>query len=364
MSIPSAMVLRLFVSREMLRLRSIRDEETKRKLRCVCLADARDRCGRRGTEPMQLLSRAAAYAVAACIAIQSPTELARQSGDGIFSSYSALAAAPPTEISADAQAVLRKAFTSQRAGFLGPADAGFTDSIKEWTRTGQPPDELAALYKQRGIVRQEQGRLDDALADLNKALELVVAPGSSPDPAELQRTYVLRARVNEALSKWRDAERDLSAAIARLDDLDAIEATNPYLFAERGGARSKLGDYAGASEDALQAEADFKAIGDKVRRLLSSADVALSLYGAGDTGEAIQKMRFTFANKGLPASNNPDDIPLLQELSRKDAELHLAYAAHLYAAEGKVKEAATQWESGCIRLEACACAGLEGAGIS
>ena len=112
----------------------------------------------------------------------------------------------------------------------------------------------------------------------------------------------------------------------------------------------------------------------------SSSDASLALYGAGDDAGGVERMRFTFKNKGMPASNNPDDIPLLQELSRKDAELHLAYApearalvplrplltaqrasrcggryaAHLYGAEGKRSEAETQWESGCIRLEACA----------
>jgi len=89
-----------------------------------------------------------------------------------------------------------------------------------------------------------------------------------------------------------------------------------------------------------------------VHRLLSSADSALALYGAGDVKGGVEAMRFVFKNKGMPASNNPDDIGLLQELSRKDAELHLAYASHLYGAEGRRPDAVTQWESGCIRIEA------------
>ena len=255
------------------------------------------------------------------------------------------------EPSIEAQATLRKAFTSQREGLLAPAEAAFSEAIKEWTRTG-PSDELSAIYKQRGICRQQQGRLLEAKADLTSALELATARGAAPDPAEIQRTFVLRARVNEALSEWASAERDLTAAIERLDDLDAIEATNPFLFAERGNARSRMGNYGGSSEDALRAEADFKAIGDRIRRLLSASDAALALYGTGEYSEAVERMRFEFKNKGMPASNNPDDIPLLQELSRKDAELHLAYAGHLFAAEGNVAKAATQWESGCIRIEA------------
>uniref|UniRef100_A0A7S2DBY9 Uncharacterized protein n=1 Tax=Haptolina brevifila TaxID=156173 RepID=A0A7S2DBY9_9EUKA len=100
------------------------------------------------------------------------------------------------------------------------------------------------------------------------------------------------------------------------------------------------------------AEVEFKGIGDKVRRLDAAADSALALYGCDRVTEAIGQMRYVFKNKGMPASNNPDDIPLLQELSRKDAELHLAYAAHLYSDAGKRSEAETQWTSGCIRLEA------------
>ena len=42
---------------------------------------------------------------------------------------------------------------------------------------------------------------------------------------------------------------------------------------------------------------------------------------------------------------------LLQELSRRDAELHIAYAAHLYAAKSELIKASRQWESGCVRLE-------------
>ena len=58
-----------------------------------------------------------------------------------------------------------------------------------------------------------------------------------------------------------------------------------------------------------------------------------------------------FKEKGQPTTNNPDDIPLLQELSRTDAELHLAYAADLYA-NGQKTRTSAQWESGCIRIEA------------
>jgi len=62
-------------------------------------------------------------------------------------------------------------------------------------------------------------------------------------------------------------------------------------------------------------------------------------------------MRFIFKTKRTLATTNPDDIALLQELSKRDAELHIAYAAHLYAAQSRLVEANRQWESGCVRLE-------------
>ena len=62
----------------------------------------------------------------------------------------------------------------------------------------------------------------------------------------------------------------------------------------------------------------------------------------------------TFTSYGAksPSTNNPDDIGTLQDLARREAELHLAYASHLYGtSSGGTTEAQKQWETGCIRLE-------------
>ena len=261
--------------------------------------------------------------------------------------HACLAASPTPE----AQAVLRKGFTAAQAGLYARADGLLSQSIAEWEKTKQPPDEVAALYKTRGGIRKEASRLDEARQDLSRALALYDAPGSRPDPAEVQRTYQLRARVNAALGAKRAQIDDLSAAISRLDTLDAIEATNPYLFSERGRARMAVGEYGGATEDLELAEIQFKEIGDKIRRTIAAADGAIASYGAGELEAAVEKMRYVFRSRGIPASNNPDDIPLLQELTLKDAELHVAYAAHLYGTQSKLLEASRQWEAGCIRLD-------------
>jgi len=315
--------------------------------------------------PHALTSRAAAACLAASL-VTMPVHLP------------ALAAPP----SAAAQATLRRGMQAASDGLLTSADTLLSTSIDEWKRSAQPPDETSALLKMRANVRQSQGRLADARADLDDAVSLILSPSSKPDPAEIQRTYVLRARVNAQLQRWRDAEADLSAAIDRLDELDAIEANNPFLFSERSAARSRLGDFGGASEDSQRAAADFKAIGDKTRRLLAAADAALALYDGDDVKAATEQMRYVFANVRTAVSNNPDDIGLLQELSRKEAELHLAYAAHLYAsggsggsggnaADGKLQqpaavvpekvrvEAEKEWQGGCVRLEGFVADALE-----
>ena len=260
-------------------------------------------------------------------------------------------AAPPT---ADMLVVLRKGYQEAADGLLPSADSDLSKSIAEWKRTEQPPDEISALYKVRGTVRQQLGRNADAVADLDQAIDLL-AKSTKPDVAEVQRAYLQRARLHAALQQWAAAEADFTSAIDRLDALDAIESTNPFLYQERSGARSRLGRFDGAADDALAAAAEFKAIGDKLRALLASSDAALALYGAGDIDEAVARMKSTFTSYGAksPATNNPDDIGTLQKLARREAELHLAYAVHLYGTDSVANEAAAQkqWQTGCIRLE-------------
>ena len=136
------------------------------------------------------------------------------------------------EPSADLQATLRKAFSTAQAGLFDSADGLLSASIAEWERSGQPAEEVAALYKTRGGVRQQQGRLSLALADLSKALGLMrpAASGVGGTPAaELLRTYQLRARVHAALGATREQEADLSSAIALLDEAGAaITSTMHY----------------------------------------------------------------------------------------------------------------------------------------
>ena len=230
--------------------------------------------------------------------------------------------------SAESQAALQKAFQSAQAGSYASADSQLGKLILEWEKTKQPDDETAALYKTRGVCRQSLGQMPEARDDLSQALRLSMTKGSKPDPAEVQRTYQLRARVNQKLGNSREQADDLTAAIARLDQLDAIEATNPQLFKDRAEARMRTKEWAGAAEDAERAQLEFnlqpyvprlqpvqpgcpmhpacnlctqlaafvlrpgcnpittgaqiefKQLGDKIRALVSAADGALPLYSA------------------------------------------------------------------------------------
>ena len=217
-----------------------------------------------------LLPAAVARSAIACVAALSlscsPLQLAP-----------AAAAAPP---SAESQSALQKAFQSAQAGSYASADTQLGKLILEWEKTGQPDDETAALYKTRGVCRQSLGQLPGAREDLSQALRLSMTKGSKPDPAEVQRTYQLRARVNQKLGNSREQADDLTAAIARLDQLDAIEATNPQLFKDRAEARMRTKEWAGAVEDAELAQIEFKQLGDKIRALVSAADGELALYSA------------------------------------------------------------------------------------
>ena len=260
-------------------------------------------------------------------------------------------AAPPT---IDATTTLRKGYQAAADGLFPLADTLLTKSIAEWQKTAQPADEVSALFKVRSGVRQQQGRNEEALNDLNEALNLLSSPSAKPGAGEEQRTYLQRARVLAQLQRWKEAEADYSNAIARLDQLDAIESTNPFLYSERSAARSRIGDFQGAADDALTATVEFKDVGDKLRSLLASSDAAVALYGSGEIEEGVARMKQTFTSYGnkSPATNNPDDIGTLQQLARREAELHLAYGAHLYGSGGELADAKKQWETGCIRLEA------------
>lgn len=313
------------------------------------------------------------------------------------------------------RSALTRAFTAIEEGEYDVAESLLTSCIGTWERTKQPVDEVAVLYAKRAGVRdtlllqgsstkrqqqEDTGLRSKVLPDYNEAVRLlliddalpyneppvgareaekkdsdeddddttttitatttttidsggggILSGGPQADPAALPRALLARADVHRRLNDWQSVDADLSAVDRFSGRLPPIQQTNPYLYEARAQARARLGRWEDAAEDALAAESEFQTIGDRIRKTISAGDAALFLYGSGDSKGSVAKMVQVFKEKGQPTTNNPDDIPLLQELSRTDAELHLAYAADLYA-NGQKTRASAQWESGCIRIEA------------
>lgn len=111
------------------------------------------------------------------------------------------------------------------------------------------------------------------------------------------------------------------------------------------------GDWSGAADDYLTAETRFKLIGDKIRRTLAAADASIAMMGSGKQEMALEKMAQVGKQARFDvASNDPENVPRLQEIARKEAELHLVRAGVAWQ-EGKSEMAAANWARGCVRLE-------------
>ena len=159
-----------------------------------------------------------------------------------------------------------------------------------------------AILSNRGNIRLSQNKLDEALADYNKAVEL------SPNVTD---PYLNRGIAWEALGMWQKAIADYDLVL-ELDPNDA-EAYN-----NRGNAKSGLGDWQGAIADFQKAfELDPK-------YAFARANYALALYQAGAQKKATIAIR---------------------KIVRKYpqfADMRAALTAVLWA-EGKAGEAESNW---------------------
>ncbi|MBO1349636.1 MAG: tetratricopeptide repeat protein [Hormoscilla sp. GUM202] len=159
-----------------------------------------------------------------------------------------------------------------------------------------------AILSNRGNIRLSQNKLDEALADYNRAVEL--AP-YVPDP------YLNRGIAWEALGMWQKAIADYDRVL-ELDPNDA-EAYN-----NRGNAKGGLGDWPGAV-------ADFqKAFDLAPNYAFARANYALALYQAGNPEEATGTIR-----------NLVKKYPQF-------ADMRAALTAVLWA-EGKAGDAESNW---------------------
>ena len=194
-------------------------------------------------------------------------------------------------------------------------------------------EELAELYKMRGNVRVDLKSFALAKQDYDRVLELM-SDGERKDGTaaymEYPDAFVQRGLCFEGLGDWANAVADYSKAIS-LWGGGRGAGINPYVLTFRANALLKLRRFDEAVEDYRAAEALFLLRREEERALDVRANLALALYGMGQTPAALLAMR---------------------EIVRRRpgyADMHIALAAHAWSA-GDVAGAEAEWEFACDRI--------------
>jgi tetratricopeptide (TPR) repeat protein len=184
----------------------------------------------------------------------------------VFSSAGPVMASPPPNLTPEQfqqlDELAQKALSATEIGDFAIAETYWTQIIEQF------PDNPAALSN-RGNARVSQNKLEEAIADYNKAIEL--AP-SATDP------YLNRGAALEGLGKWEQAIADYNHVL-ELDPNDAMAYNN------RGNAEAGLEKW----EEAI---ADYRKSTEIAPNFaFARANYALALYQTGKTAEAIRTMR-------------------------------------------------------------------------
>jgi tetratricopeptide (TPR) repeat protein len=159
-------------------------------------------------------------------------------------------------------ALADKAFAATEVG-------DFVTAEKYWTELIEKFPQNPAVWSNRGNARVSQNKLDEAIADFNKAIEL------APDQAD---PYLNRGTALEAKGQYK-------AAIADYNRVLAVNPEDAFAYNNRGNAEGGLGHWATALEDFQQATAIAPNFA------FAQGNTALALYELGKTEEAIQTMR-------------------------------------------------------------------------
>ena len=155
-----------------------------------------------------------------------------------------------------------KAFAASQVGDFATAEI-------YWTQLLDLLPNEAAIWSNRGNSRVGLNKLEDAIADYDKAIEL--AP-NAPDP------YLNRGAALEGLGQW-------EAAILDYNQLLRLDPKDPSAYNNRGNAKTGLGQWQAAISDY------DKAIELAPTFALAQINRALGLYQVGQTQEAIRSMR-------------------------------------------------------------------------
>lgn len=187
---------------------------------------------------------------------------------------------------------------------VGKEEAIWTEVIAKWEGLNEPwvPDVVGRAYGNRGNARSRQGRMEEALGDYNRSIE--ICPWSV-DPV-LNRGVVL-----ENTGRFDEAIADYRAVLA-------VAPEDPSAWNNLGNATAGLGRWEEALpyyERAAKLSPGFS---------FAYANTALAKYQLGKTNEAIKSFRTLLRRY-------PDFI-----------EVRAAYAAALWA-DGLEAEAEDNW---------------------
>ncbi len=153
--------------------------------------------------------------------------------------------------------------------FAATDKGDFETAEKYWTQVLEKDPMNPAVWSNRGNSRVSQNKLNEALADYNRSVEL--APNVT-DP------YLNRGAALEGLGKWEDAIADYNHVL-ELDPKDAMAYNN------RGNAEAGLGKWDKAIED-------YKKSADMAPTFaFARANYAIALYETGEKDEAIHQMK-------------------------------------------------------------------------
>ena len=168
----------------------------------------------------------------------------------------------PSAAPSSVEKLRTKAFEATNVGDFATAETYWTQLLE------QLPEE-PSIWSNRGNARVSQNKLEQAIADYDKAIEL--AP-TAPDP------YLNRGTALEGLSKWQSAIADYTRVLE-------LDPQAPAAINHRGNAEAGLGDWEAAI-------ADYRKAADMAPDFaFARANYALALYEVGQTQEAIRTMK-------------------------------------------------------------------------
>jgi tetratricopeptide (TPR) repeat protein len=271
-------------------------------------------------------------------------------------------AASPSAPSKDDIIVLRQAF----AEFYGvernleTSEQLLSDAISRWQ--GQPPDELAGLYRVRADCYMLQGNAVKAATDYEQAISLLQGPGGNKaDPSELPAALLGRARAIKSQSGITLAQATQSANDYKLalklssreewdTEQELVEdgaARNPYAAWEWGSMLRKAGKPKEASVAHSLASNAFDEVADKARSVMSLIDAGIDLAAADEVSEAESLLeKAVLKTKGVEGR----DVRLLQRVIAKEGEGRMALAALLWN-DGNRPKAEQVFGDACLRME-------------